>query len=131
MKAETASSGCTPNPSISNARDRRVKLAGETIDRIDIARHLIMAEPVSCRLALAMRLLRTTVDDVAELAGIEDEDARKRREAEAIRRAVVPLPKAPTLAEGRAELVKLLLLLSFGLAAMAAIGAAFFKLWWS
>ena len=72
-----------------DARQRRVKLAGETIDRIDIARHLIMAEPVSCRLALAMRLLRTTVDDVAELAGIEDE---KERQAEAIKRAAAPLP---------------------------------------
>lgn len=68
------------------ARQARVQLAGAIIDRLDIARHLVMAEPISSRLALALRILRQTVDDVADLAGIEDE--LERREAEAIRRAV-------------------------------------------
>ena len=32
---------------------------------------------MTCRLALALRLLEQTADDIAELAGIEDETARQ------------------------------------------------------
>ncbi len=76
------------NKPAGDARQRRVEMATGIIDRVDIARHLVMAEAVSCRLALALRLLRTTVDDVAVLARIE-------AEAEAIRRAAAPLPRKP------------------------------------
>jgi hypothetical protein len=76
----------THTPSFSRAQAKRIDQAGGIIDRLDIARHLIMAEPVSCRLALALRILRQTVDDIAELAGNADE--LERREAEAIRQAV-------------------------------------------
>ena len=72
-------------------RQDRVQLAGEIIDRLDIAKHLIMAEPINCRLALALRILRQSVDDVADLAGACDE--RERRDRETIRRAAAPLPR--------------------------------------
>lgn len=69
------------------ARQSRLALAHEATDRLDICRHLLKAEPVSCRLALVLQLLDRTVDDVAALAGDPEAEARQR---EAIRRAAEP-----------------------------------------
>lgn len=107
-----------------NGRQARVDLASGIIDRLDIARHLLLAEPVSCRLALAMRLLRTSVDEVAELAGIEDE--REKREAEAIRNAVAPRP----LPRERPQWPLVLALALAGAGALAFVLASYTSRWW-
>jgi hypothetical protein len=131
MKADTASSGYTRNPSTGNARDRRVKLAGEIIDRIDIARHLVLAETVSSRMALALRILEQTADEIAILAGIADDD-RERREAEAIRRAAEPPPRR-TRRSFLAGLDAVAFTIGVGLAVLGAflfVMMAFFARWW-
>lgn len=82
MKADARHS-----PTFSRAQERRIDQAGAIIDRLDIARRLIELHAPDNRLALARQLLRRTADDVATMAGIEDETDAERREAEAIRRA--------------------------------------------
>lgn len=72
-------------------RQARLAIAHAASDRADIIRHLLRAEPVSCRLSLALELLERLADDIAELAGACDE--RERREAETIARAAEPRPK--------------------------------------
>jgi hypothetical protein len=74
-------------PTFSRAQARRIDEAGAIVDRLDIARKLIELHAPDNRLALARQLLRQTADDVATMAGIEDETTAARREAEAIRRA--------------------------------------------
>ncbi len=52
------------------AEARRIDLAAEILDRLDIARHLLRLQCVDTRTALALQLLEQTADDVADLAGI-------------------------------------------------------------
>lgn len=51
------------------AEQYRLELAGATLERLDIARHLLRLERVETRTALALQLLERVADDVAELAG--------------------------------------------------------------
>lgn len=67
--------------------EQRIELAGAILDKLDICRRLIEMHPVDSRLALARQLLGCAADQVAELAGADDD-----RERAAIRRAAAPLP---------------------------------------
>ena len=53
------------------AAARRIDLAAEILNRLDIARHLLRLQSVDERTALALQLLQQTADDVADLAGID------------------------------------------------------------
>lgn len=85
MKAETGYS-----PTFSRVQERRIEKAGAIIDRLDICRRLIEQFPPDNRLALARQLIRQAADDVADLAGIEDQTEAERREHAAILRAARP-----------------------------------------
>lgn len=104
------------NRAPSFGRQSRLAIAHEATDRLDIARHLIKAEPVSCRLALVLQLLERAVDDVAELAGEPEADAR---ELQAIRRAGQPLPKRKRTIWQKLEAVAFV-----GIVGLAVAGAA-------
>lgn len=80
MKADTAFSRNTPNPSTA-----RVEQIGAILDKLDICKKLIELYPIDSRLALARQLLDCCADKIAELA----EDG----EMAAIRRAALPRPK--------------------------------------
>jgi hypothetical protein len=53
----------------SGKRQSRLDLAHAASDRADIVRHLLRAEPISPRLALALQILGRLIDDIAALAG--------------------------------------------------------------
>ena len=72
-------------------RQDPVALADGILDRLSIARCLLLQETVTCRLSLVLRILNTTCDDVATLAGERVEQERRDREAETIRKASAPV----------------------------------------
>ena len=73
------------------SRQDPVELADSILDRLSIARCLLLQETVTCRLSLVLRILNTTCDDVAELAGERVEQERRDREAEALAKAAAPV----------------------------------------
>jgi|GEM_PF-2499581 len=117
MNADTAFSGRTRNAS--STRQHPVELADSILDRLSIARCLLLQEPISCRLSLVLRILNTTCDDVATLAGERVEQERRDREAESIARAAAPRPRR------KRTILELLDAVAFvGIVGLALIGAA-------
>ena len=86
-------------------RQDPVELADGILDRLSIARCLLMQETVTCRLSLVLRILNTTCDDIATLAGERIEQERRDREAETIRKAAMPVQRKRVGAFQRLDLL--------------------------